>query len=388
MSEGSARSGVANHPEADHAEADRMRTDPPEPRAAPMRIGPVGRAPTERWLQANGLPACVQGHSRPSAVLARPLALLCCAAVILGLAVYVVLVADLPFGTGAVFVGGAVLVAAVGSYAMTAIGIPEVAVFTVGWFARTVWRTGSGLIHVLPLLLVAVTFFFLAGETWMSIGRLSGLPLVLTMTLIVALAVVALLRRDGVDWRQHRVEPDAEWFRRMVPRHLMPGGPIRYADPAPGFGERVNLRLLSVLGRVLVAVVVGLGVMAFFLIFGVLTVDASVAEDWAGAAPRIWWQATVANHTYVLTAEHFRVASFLGAFSALYFIVSSSADKELAAALSDDTAAHLHRALAVRALYRAQLQPSTALVADDDEAPAGRAGAAQTGPVSGRVPPV
>ena len=47
--------------------------------------------------------------------------------------------------------------------------------------------------------------------------------------------------------------------------------------------------------------------------------------------------------------------------------MSSSADKELAAALSDDTAAHLHRALAVRALYRAQLQPSSALVAADDE---------------------
>ena len=223
-----------------------------------MRIGPVGRAPTERWLQANGLPACVQGHSRPRAVLSRPLALLCCAAIILGLAIYLVLVADLSFGTGAAFIGGAVVVALVGSYAMTAVGIPDVAVFTVGWFARTVWRTGSGLVHVLPLLLVAVTFFFLAGETWMSIGRLSGLPLVLTMTLIGALALVALLRRDGVDWRHHRVEPDADWFRRTVPRHLMPGGPIRYADPAPGFGERINLRLLSVLGRALVAVVVGL----------------------------------------------------------------------------------------------------------------------------------
>jgi hypothetical protein len=146
-------------------------SDRPELRAAPIRIGPVGRAPTERWLQANGLPACVQGHSRPGAVLARPLALLSCAAIILGLAIYLALVADLSFGTGAVFIGGAVVVAVVGSnaavvgsYAMTAVDIPEVAVFTVGWFARTVWRTGSGLTHVLPLLLVAVTFFFLAGE--------------------------------------------------------------------------------------------------------------------------------------------------------------------------------------------------------------------------------
>jgi hypothetical protein len=137
------------------------------------------------------------------------------------------------------------------------------------------------------------------------------------MILIGAPGLVTLVRRDGVDWRHHRIEPDADWFRGVVPRHLLPGGPIRYADPAPGFGERINLRLLSVLGRALVAVVVGLCVTAFFLVFGVLTVDASVAQSWAGAAPRIWWHATVANHTYVLTAEHFRVASFLGAFSAL-----------------------------------------------------------------------
>ena len=338
-----------------------------ERRAAPVRIGPVGRAPTERWLRTNGLPACVQGHSRPRSVLARPLALIACAAVILGLALDLVLVTDLSFGTGAAFIGAAVVVAVVGAYLMTAVGIPEMAVFTVGWFARTVWRSGSGMMHVLPLLLVAVTFFFLTGETWMSIGRLSGLPLVLTMVLVGTVAVLALLRKDGVDWHQHRIEPDAEWFRRQVPRQLMPAGPIRYADPAPTFGERLNLRLLSVLGRALVAAVVGLFVMVFFLLFGILTVDLSVAESWSAAVPNVWWDVTVANHTYVLTAEHFRVASFLGVFAALYFIVSSSADKELASALSDDTAAHLHRALAVRALYRAQLEPSSALVAADDE---------------------
>ena len=96
---------------------------------------------------------------------------------------------------------------------MTAVGIPELAVFTVGWFARTVWRTGSGLMHVLPLLLVAVTFFFLAGETWMSIGRLSGLPLILTMTLIGALAVVAL----HAPGRRRLAAPPHRAGRRLVP---------------------------------------------------------------------------------------------------------------------------------------------------------------------------
>lgn len=337
-------------------------------RARPARFGPVNRRDTERWLRANGLPACVGGHNRPNSVLRRPWSLLACAAAILGAVITLVLVVDAPFETGAVFIVVVALGALVGAYVMAALGVPELAVFTVGWFGRTVWRSGSGMPHVLPLLLVAVTFFFLAGETWMSIGRLSGIPLVLTLGLVAALAITALLRRDGVDWRHHRIEPDAAWFRGQVPPHLLPAGEIRYADPPPGFGERVNLRLLAVLGPALVALVVGLVVSAFFVVFGVLAVDLSVAANWSGTAPRVWWQATVVNHTYVLTAEHFRVAGFLGVFAALYFIVSSSADKALASALSDDTAAHLHRALAVRALYRAQLDPSTARVAPEPAA--------------------
>ena len=150
-----------------------------------------------------------------------------------------------------------------------------------------------------------------------------------------------------------------------MPATLLPDGPVRYFDPPLRYAERLNLRLVSILGRALVAVVVGLVVATFFLVFGVIVVDASVAETFAGAPPRIWWEITLANHTYVLTAEHFRVSAFLGAFAGLYFIVSSSADSDLAAALSGDTRIHLRRALAVRAVYRAQLDPEHAVAAAD-----------------------
>lgn len=345
--------------------ADLVGNEPPAPRAAPIRIGPVGRAPTERWLQVNGLPAAVAGHGRPGAVLGRPLTLLTCGAALLGAAIGLVAIADLTLSIAVL--GAAAIVAVIGSYAMMALGIGELAVFTVGAFARTARRTGAGVTWAMPLLLVAVLFLFLTGGTWMSIGRLTGLPMLLTLTLIGALALIVLLRPGVVDWRRHRIQPDAAWFRRMVPRHLMPGGPIRYADPAPGFGERINLRALSVLGRALVAMLVGLLVFGFFLIFGVLTVDATVTQNWSGAVPQIWWQVNVANHTYLLTAELFRVAGFLGVFVALYVIVTCAADRELAAAVDADTTAHLHRVLAVRALYRAQLEPSSAVVAADDE---------------------
>ena len=55
------------------------------------------------------------------------------------------------------------------------------------------------MLAVLPLLLVAVTFLFLGAETWQSIGRLRGLPLVLTALLFVGLGVVFVSRRVRPD---------------------------------------------------------------------------------------------------------------------------------------------------------------------------------------------
>jgi hypothetical protein len=335
-----------------------------EPAAIPVRAG-GRRIAIERWLASNGLPACVHGHSSPAAVLRRPLQLLATALVVCGGLVTLSLLADLGFEKSPIFVTAAVLACLAASYLLVAVGVPDLAIFTITWFVRALWRTGSGLAHVLPLLLVAVTFFFLTGETWMSIGRLTGIPFLLAFVLVLGLAIAALARRESSGLSDRRVEPQASWFRQAVPATLLPEGPVRYFDPPLNYAERLNLRLVSILGRALVAIVVGLVVATFFLVFGVIVVDASVAETFAGAPPRIWWEITLANHTYVLTAEHFRVSAFLGAFAGLYFIVSSSADSDLAAALSGDTRIHLRRALAVRAVYRAQLDPEHAVAAAD-----------------------
>jgi hypothetical protein len=352
-------------------DADSVAT-PPVPGGLPSGSEPAQdarrsgrRVATERWLASNGLPACVEGHGRPRAVLRRPLQLLSTFLLLLGGLVTLSLLADLGIEKTPALVVAAVLACVLVSYALTAVGVPALAIFTIVWFVRALWRTGSGLAHVLPLLLVAVTFFFLTGETWMSIGRLTGIPFLLAFLLVLALAIAALARRENSGLGGRRVEPDAAWFPQAVPAALLADGPVRYLDPPLRFAERLNLRLVSILGRALVAVVVGLVVATFFLVFGVIVVDATVAETFAGAPPRIWWEITFANHTYVLTAEHFRVSAFLGAFSGLYFIVSSSADSDLAAALSGDTRIHLRRALAVRAVYRAELDPEHAVLAGD-----------------------
>ena len=119
----------------------------------------MSRAAVERWLRSNGLPACIKGHSRPRAVLRRPISLIACLALLLIADVALVIVTELPLGvaTGIPAVGATLILEIALAYAMTAVGLPELAVFTVTWFVRSAWRSASGLTHVLPLLLVAGT---------------------------------------------------------------------------------------------------------------------------------------------------------------------------------------------------------------------------------------
>jgi hypothetical protein len=168
------------------------------------------------------------------------------------------------------------------------------------------------------------------------------------------LALLPLLRSTDED--DVRLD-DPTAVRESLPRELagdVPAAAAVAAEPAAlRLTERINLRLIGALGRALVAVVVGLVVTAFFCVFGVLTVNDAVTASWSGGPPDVWWQFTVGEHRYTLTAEHVRVAMFLGVFSALYFVVSASTDRHLADALSADTRAHVQQCLAVRAVYRA-----------------------------------
>ena len=313
----------------------------------------------ERWLRSAGVPAFIRGHARPAAVLRRPWSLLSGVLVVGLIAVGLTLtgLVQLPHGVRAITF--AVLLALAVGYLLTALGVTSVIGFTLGWFLRTVWRAGSGMTHVLPLLLVALVFTFLGAETWQSIGRLKGLPLVLTSLLIGGVAVALLVRRRRSDDEDEEFFADAEAVQRALPEPLRPATAPAY-DAAPlTLSERINLRMISVLGRVLVAAVVGLAIAAFFVIFGVLTVDLPVATSWVGAEPTIWLQGTLGNHTYTLTAEHIRVAVFLGVFSALYFIVSAASDRALRSTLSADADRHVRECLAVRAMYRALPPPGS-----------------------------
>lgn len=324
----------------------------------------ANRAAIHRWFRSHGVPNFIDDYARPRRVLPRA----ALGAVIVAIAALVLAVAT---SASVGVVALAVLVGGAGGlivcYVVVATGLVPLSLFGLSWLGRTIFRGGMRMLAVLPLLLVAVTFLFLGAETWQSIGRLRGLPLVLTALLFVGLGVVFVSRRVRPDLDAAVTFDDALALRAALPPELQWPDELvacgvsaqRRTDPddAPHDaelrrGERMNLRVMTTIAQLMVAVAVGVAVFAFFIVFGVLVVNAETAQSWLTVKPDIWWQATIAGHQYVLTSAHVRVSGFLGVFSAFYFVVSASTDTALRATLSADAREHVQTCLAVRAVYR------------------------------------
>jgi len=219
-----------------------------------------------------------------------------------------------------------------------------------------VTRRGSSMLQVIPLLLVALTLSFFSTEVWQTIGRLHGLPLVLTTLLFVALAAAFVTRQARPDLDELGHFADGTELRDALPHRLANGLLADHEfdpDAAPRLrrAERINLVVISVLAQVVTAAVIAVVVAAFFIVLGVLTVDRAAMVSWLGHGPRVVGSWRVAGHEYVLTNELLRVSAFLGAFTGFYFIVSSSTDEALRTHLAAGHRRHLRACLAVRHAY-------------------------------------
>jgi hypothetical protein len=220
---------------------------------------------------------------------------------------------------------------------------------------QTVMRRSSSMLQVIPLLLVALTLSFFSAEVWQTIGRLRGLPLVLTALLFLALAAAFATRQARPDLDQLATFADADELRTALPPRLR-GGLARHpfqatASPPLSRRERVNLVVITVLVQVVTAAVIAMIIFAFFVVLGVLTADRGAIASWLGTAPRITASWHVAGHEYILTNELLRVSAFLGVFTGFYFIVSSSTDVTMRADLVAGHQRHVRTCLAVRHVY-------------------------------------
>jgi hypothetical protein len=227
--------------------------------------------------------------------------------------------------------------------------------FALRWFLAALLRSRSSLLSVLPLLLVGVVLSFFSTETWQTIGSLHGLPIVLTLLLFVALGAAFVSSQARPDLRALAEFADAAELRSALPAGVrLSGLEADGAWQAPPLrrAERANLLLVSVLAQVIAATVIGLAVVAFFVLLGLFSISVPVTESWIGHSAQVLVRFTVAGHEYALTSQLLRVSAFLGTFAGFYFIVSSSTDQRMRQSVSADHDEHLRTMLAVRLVYR------------------------------------
>lgn len=331
-----------------------------------MTVDPVGGsspdpvAAADAWFLAHGLAYFVPEHrARARAALKRRrLAVVLVAVVLLATAAGSLLAwlsATLSVAPATVLT---LVVAGAASYALTAAGAAPVVVWALRRALASLLTLLPTMSRALPLLLVFMTFLFVNAEVWEVSSQLDGGFLWITVLLFAFLSVAFLLVRlpEEVDRTDDDVD-DALLLRACR------GTPLEReaqrlvddpdADPAAlaevtGF-ERANLVLALVVVQAVQVLLLALGVLVFFVVFGALIMTEATVANWTGEeALRLMPQ-----ERPLVSAQLLQVSTFLAAFGSLYLTVSTVTDEAYRAQFFGSVLAHLERAVGMRAVYRA-----------------------------------
>ena len=208
--------------------------------------------------------------------------------------------------------------------------------------------------RALPLLLVFVTFLFINAEVWQLASHLDGGVLWLTVLLFAVIAVLFLVVRlpEELDSPDHKLdETRIRAALRDTPLEsrtddvVAASGPVLAQDARIGGFERANLVLVLVVAQISQVLLLSVAVFVFFLVFGGITMQESVAAAWVGSdTHHVSWLPNV-------SVELVQVAVFLSAFSGLYFTVVVVTDETYREQFFTSVMNELDRALGVRAAY-------------------------------------
>ena len=220
------------------------------------------------------------------------------------------------------------------------------------WLGRRVASSfaagGTAVGRTLPLLLGVVGFLFFSADLWRVIGRLSPLSYLLAVLLFVGLSWLFLHTR-GLDVNALGRFEQADEVRRLLAGTPLEGGDLRLPATCPLTTEQSrSLRLVMVISRLAIATVVGLAVFGFFVILGVITVNAEVVQAWTQAPAEVMFSWSTQRQSYAFTRQHLLVCGFLAVFSGFYFAVVSATDPAFREGLRDDVEDDLRQACAAR----------------------------------------
>ena len=207
------------------------------------------------------------------------------------------------------------------------------------------------LTRALPLLLLAVTFLFINAEVWQVAALMSRHVLWLAVAFFAVIAMVFLLVRLPEEVRE--VERDVAGDRVAeccVGTPAEEAARLVSARPAdlPRFA-RANLVLVLLFNQAIQVLLLSLGLFAFFVVFGSLTIPDATVESWTGEAVTNL-PSSLGSHIPV-TNELWQVAVFLAAFSGLYFTVYAVTDETYRSQFFAGLSSELEQAVAVNAVY-------------------------------------
>lgn len=211
--------------------------------------------------------------------------------------------------------------------------------------------------RALPLLLLFVTFLFINTEVWQVASALDNGVLWVSALLFALVAVAFLLVRlpeelDMVDdemagerLKEACVGTPLEAEARRCAEETDEAVLLRHAQ-VTGLAK-ANLVLVLLISQALQVLLLSLAMWLFFVIFGMVSIRADVVTLWVGHEPQPF-----VDGIPLFTHELARVATFLAAFSGLYFTVYAVSDETYRSQFFGSLMKQLRRAVGVRTVYR------------------------------------
>jgi hypothetical protein len=186
--------------------------------------------------------------------------------------------------------------------------------------------------RALPLLILFAIVIFPTTEVWEISTETPGLNAALLIALLLALGTaflavrlpkeVARLEREALEGESH----------------------LRSS-------QRLNVGLVLFVSQALQVLVVSLAVGAFFVLFGMLTVDAEILRSWIGSGGNELASVNVGDLHLLLTEELLRVSGGIAAFTGLYFAISMLTDEVYRREFLEELTAEMGETFRRRAEY-------------------------------------
>ncbi|CAM3458490.1 hypothetical protein NODU109028_18130 [Nocardioides dubius] len=225
-----------------------------------------------------------------------------------------------------------------------------------GWAARETLGSLELVVplvtRALPMLLLFVTFLFINTEVWQVADTLDGGVMWAAVLLFAGIAVLFLLSRLPEELADFDDELDADRLVRAsqgtpleeTAKALAGAGVALRAEATVTGLQRANLMLVLLVAQMTQVLLLALAMFAFFIAFGLVAMDDAVIEGWLGhpVEPVFW----------LVNRELIQVATFLAAFSGLYFAVYAVTDETYRRQFFSSITDELQRAISVRVAYR------------------------------------